>query len=194
MVGEPLPVHAAGAADGMSVAARTGTPRRVLINVAIYQAGWFACVLSAARDQSAWGIAVAMLIVGGWLILAPRPGALLQLVVLSGVVGYSWDSWLSVVGLIHYSAGSSLSPLAPVWILALWLLFSTTLPISLRWLQAKLLLASLLGAVAAPLAYYGAERLGALTFSGALPALAAQAAGWALLLPLVLRLTRRLDV
>ena len=178
----------------MNVSARTATTPRVLINVALYQAGWFACVLGGARDRSAVGMAVAAMIVSGWLIVAPRPGALLQLVVLTGVVGYSWDSWLSVLGLIHYSGASSVSALAPLWILALWLLFATTLPIALRWLQSKLLLASLLGAMAAPLAYYGAERLGALEFSGALAALGAEAAGWALLLPLLLRLSRRLDV
>jgi hypothetical protein len=176
----------------MNTSARPGTSR-VLINVAIYQAGWFACVLSAARDRSGLGIAVAVLIVCGWLMSAPRPSALGQLIVLTGVVGYSWDSWLSVLGVIRYLPGPVSPPLAPLWILALWLLFSTTLHISLRWLQPKLWLAALLGALAAPLAYYGAARFGALTLPRVLPALGAQAAGWALLLPLLLRLSRRLD-
>lgn len=176
----------------MSASEGSGT-LRVLANVAIYQAGWFACVLSAARGRPAIGVVVALCTVGGWLIAASRPARLIQLIVLTGVVGYSWDSWLSVLGLIKYPGGSFLSPLAPVWILALWLLFSTTLPIALRWLQSQLLLASLLGALAAPLAYYGAERFGALRLPSALPALLAQAAGWALLLPLLLQLARRLN-
>ena len=177
----------------MSVSEGSGT-QRVLINVALYQAGWFVCVLSAARGRSVVGVCVALLIVGAWLLAASRPAALLQLIVLTGVVGYSFDSWLSVLGLIQYHAGSALAPLAPLWILALWLLFSTTLPTALRWLQTQLRLASFLGAVAAPLAYYGAERLGALSLPSAWPALSAQAAGWALLLPLLLQLSRRLNV
>jgi hypothetical protein len=176
----------------MNSSVRPGTSR-VLINVAIYQAGWFACVLGAERDRSGLGIAVALLIVFGWLLAAPRPSALAQLIVLTGVVGYSWDSWLSVLGLIRYSSGPVSPPLAPLWILALWLLFSTTLPISLRWLQSKLRLAALLGALAAPLAYFAAARFGALTLPHLLPALGAQAAGWALLLPLLLCLAKRLD-
>jgi Protein of unknown function (DUF2878) len=176
----------------MKSSARPG-PSAVLINVAIYQAGWFACVLGAARDRSGLGMAVALLIVCGWLLGAPRPGALAQLIVLTGVVGYSWDSWLSVMGLIRYWPGPLSPPLAPLWILALWLLFSTTLHISLRWLQSKLRLAALLGALAAPLAYFAAARFGALTLPRLLPALVAQAAGWALLLPLLLCLARRLD-
>ena len=176
----------------MNSSSGSGTPR-VLINVAIYQAGWFACVLGAARDRAGLGIAVAVLIVCGWLLAAPRPSALAQLIVLTGLVGYSWDSWLTVLGLIRYAPGPLTPPLAPLWILALWLLFSTTLHISLRWLQSKLWLAALLGALAAPLAYFAAARLGALTLPHTLPALGAQAAGWALLLPLLLCLTRRLD-
>jgi hypothetical protein len=172
--------------------ASTGAPR-VLINVALYQAGWFACVLSAARERSSLGIAVAVLIVAGWLLAAPRPGALLQLTVLTGVVGYCWDSWLAVLGLIRYLPGPFSPPLAPLWILALWLLFSTTLHVSLRWLQSNFRLAALLGALAAPLAYLGAARFGALELPQPLPALAAQAAGWALLLPLLLCLARRLN-
>lgn len=167
---------------------------QVLINVAVYQAGWCVCVLGAARERSGLGMAVALLVAAGWLLVAPRPGALLQLIVLSGVVGYSWDSWLSVLGLIRYPAGALSPPLAPLWILALWVLFSTTLHVSLRWLQPKLRLAALLGALAAPLAYLAAARLGALSLPQPLPALAAQAAGWALLLPLLLGLARRLNV
>jgi hypothetical protein len=52
---------------------------------------------------------------------------------------------------------------------------------------------ALLGALAAPLAYYGAARFGALTLPRLLPALGAQALGWALLLPLLLCLARRID-
>jgi Protein of unknown function (DUF2878) len=176
----------------MNSSVRSGTSG-VLINVVLYQVGWFACVLGAARDRAGWGIALAMLIVCGGLLIAPRPSALAQLTVLTGVVGYSWDSWLAVLGLIRYSPGPLTPPLAPLWILALWLLFSTTLHISLRWLQSRLGLAALLGALAAPLAYFAAARLGALTLPHTLPALGAQAAGWALLLPLLLCLARRLD-
>jgi len=57
-----------------------------------------------------------------------------------------------------------------------------------------LLLSAALGAVAAPLAYLSGARLGALTLLKVQPALWAQALGWALLLPALLRLARRLDV
>jgi uncharacterized membrane protein YfcA len=76
----------------------------------------------------------------------------------------------------------------------LWVLLATTLHRSMRWLQSGLLLPALLGAVAAPLSYLAGARLGALTLVQLRPALLAQAVGWAVLLPALLRLTRRLNV
>ena len=175
----------------MSTPSKPGTPL-VLLNIAVFQVGWFSCVLGAARGRPWLGLAVVAIIVAGWLASAPRPSALLQLTVLTALVGYSWDSWLTVSGLIGYQAGP-LSPLAPLWILALWLLLATTLHVSLRWLQFKLPLAAVLGALSAPLAYVGAARLGALTLVRFQPALWALALGWALLLPLLLLLARRLN-
>jgi hypothetical protein len=55
------------------------------------------------------------------------------------------------------------------------------------------LLAGLLGAMLAPLAYFGGARLGALQLLQPQLALLAQAAGWALLLPLLVALARRCD-
>lgn len=187
-----LPVQSAAALNRGSSSSKVGTPL-LLLNIAVYQAGWFACVLGAARGRPWLGLAIVAIIVCGWVMSAPRPSALLQLSVLTALVGYSWDSWLSVAGLIGYPPGPLSPPLAPPWILALWLLFATTLPISLRWLQSQPALAALLGALAAPLAYLAAARLGALTLPRMQPALWALALGWAGLLPLLLRLARRLN-
>ena len=56
--------------------------------------------------------------------------------------------------------------LVPVWILALWCAFASTLNVSLVWLQGRYLMAILLGAIAGPIAYLGAERIGAVTLTG----------------------------
>jgi Protein of unknown function (DUF2878) len=165
----------------------------LLVNVAVFQAGWFACVLGAAQGRAWPTLLLVALIVAGWLIASPRPWALAALIALTGAIGLCWDSALMALGLIDYAPGPLTPPMAPAWILALWLLFATTLQVSLRWLQMHLLAAAALGALAAPLAYWGAARLGALSLPHAAPALWAQAAGWALLLPLLLRLARRLD-
>ena len=175
----------------------TGNPTaktpQLLLNLLTFQAGWFACVLGAAHGRPLFGVLTVAAIAVIWLIAAPRPLALAQLLALTALVGFCWDSWLSVFGLVSYPPGP-LTPFAPLWIVAMWLLLATTLHLSMRWLQERWLWAAALGAVAAPLSYLAGARLGALNLLQVQPALLAQSLGWALLLPALLRLARRLNV
>ena len=166
---------------------------RLILNFLTFQAGWFACVLGAAHGKPWLGPLVATPIAAGWLLVAPRPQSLAKLLLICGVVGLFWDSALTAVGLIGYSSGWMTPPLAPLWILALWILLATTLHLSMSWLQDKPLAAVALGAIAAPLSYLAGARLGALKLLHPEPALVAQAVGWALLLPWLLGLARRLN-
>jgi hypothetical protein len=54
-------------------------------------------------------------------------------------------------------------------------------------------LIALLAAIGAPLAYLGGSRLGALEIPDAVPALLVISAGWAVMLPLLMRTAQRLD-
>jgi hypothetical protein len=163
------------------------------LNFVAFQLGWFACVLGAARNLPWLGPVVVTLIVlvTGWF--APRRDSFLLLLGLSGAVGLCWDSALAASGLIAYAPGPITPPLAPLWILALWLLFASTFNLSMRWLQSRMLLAAALGAVAAPLSYLAGERLGALRLLRPEGALLAQAVGWALMMPVLLSFARRLN-
>ncbi|HEX9138647.1 MAG TPA: DUF2878 domain-containing protein [Steroidobacteraceae bacterium] len=166
----------------------------LLGNFIAFQAGWLACVLGAARGRVGLGVLVALLIVVVQLLLNPRPLRLLQLIGLTALLGLIWDTLPPALGLMQYPASTWPAPVAPVWIVVMWMLFATTLGGVLRSLQQRLWLAALVGAAGAPLAYYGGARLGALTLTRPLPALLAEAVGWALLLPLLLVAARRLDV
>jgi uncharacterized membrane protein YfcA len=73
------------------------------------------------------------------------------------------------------------------------MLFATTLNIAFRWLRDRLVLASLLGAVFGPLSYFAGARLGAVVINDFPSALIALALAWALLLPGLLLLAKRLD-
>ncbi|MGB7931118.1 MAG: DUF2878 domain-containing protein, partial [Gammaproteobacteria bacterium] len=79
------------------------------------------------------------------------------------------------------------------WIVAMWVLFASTLNVSLRWLRGRWMLATLLGAVAGPLAYYAGAKLGGVVITEPLPAFTALAAGWAAFVPLLIRLSTRFD-
>jgi len=163
----------------------------LLANIVSFQVGWFACVLGAARGYTWFGALMVLPIAAAWLLAAPRPRALALVIGLSGIVGWCWDSWLSVLGFIGYAPGPFTQPFAPLWILALWVLLGTTLHISLRWLRGKWWQAALLGAATGPLDYLGGARLGALQLLRPTAALCAEAVGLAVLLPLLVALARR---
>ena len=167
----------------------------ILLNFAAFEIGWFACVLGAARHQGRLGLAITALILLGSLVLARRawPRQLL-LLALVALIGFVWDSALSYAGLTAYP-GSFFGPLlAPVWIVALWALFAMTLDVSLRWLQGRTVIAMVLGAIAAPLSYYGGARLGAVSLPHPAAALWAEGVGWGTMLPGLLLLARRIRV
>jgi hypothetical protein len=165
----------------------------VVANFALFQTGWFACVLGAATGRPWMGTGVAAAIVGWHVISAVRPALELKLIALIVVLGALWDSLLVTLGWITYPAGTLVHGAAPHWILALWALFATTLNVSLRWLKQRLLLAAVLGGVLGPLSYWAAVRLGAAVFAQPLPAVVALAAGWALIMPVLMALSCRYD-
>jgi len=169
--------------------------RAILVNFAVFEIGWFACVLGAARGRPWLGMAISGLILLGSL-LAAGAAWMRQLLLLLAVtaIGFVWDSALSLAGITVYPGMSHGLALAPAWIAALWALFAMTLDVSLRWLQGRTVLAIVLGAIAAPLSYYGGARLGALVLPDRALALWAEAVGWGTLLPGLLLLARRAGV
>jgi hypothetical protein len=158
----------------------------ILANIIAFYLGWFACVLGAARHLPWLGTAVALLIIALHLWRAAQPIREMRLILLSGALGLGLDSLPVALGLVDYPSGTVIANLAPYWIVAMWMLFATTLNSSLRWLQGRPALAALLGAVAGPLAYYGGAQLGGIAFLEFLPGLLLLALLWSLALPLLL--------
>ena len=77
-----------------------------------------------------------------------------------GCIGALWDGLLARLGFLEFPSGMFLPWLAPVWIIALWVGFATTLNVSLALLQGRWYWALLFGAVGGPLAYWAGMRLG----------------------------------
>lgn len=165
----------------------------VVVNALLFQAGWFATVLGAARGLPWLGVIAATAIVAWHLARAPRPRAELALLALAIAAGAAFETLLVQSGWLRFEAGIVVAGTAPVWMVALWANFATTLNVSLRLLRARLPLAALAGAIGAPVAYFSGARLGAIEIVATGPALAAIAAGWTVLTPLLFAAARRLD-
>lgn len=165
----------------------------ILSNFALFQLGWFACVVSAAKGVPWAGTAVVAGIVTWHIWCAARPAEEINLIAQVVLIGAVWDSLLVLLGWIAYPAGTLFSGAAPYWILALWALFATALNVSMRWLKGRFFLAAILGAVCGPLSYWAAMRLGAVEFVRPVSALIALALGWSLIMPALMRLSQRYD-
>lgn len=165
----------------------------VAVNFFLFQAGWFACVLGAARGFP-WQGALAALLIAAFIVLrSGHPRAELALAAAAAAAGFAFDSALALAGWVDFEGAVPAPLLAPVWMVALWALFATTLNVSLRWLREWPALGVLFGAVGGPVAYYAGERLGALQFADPLLGLTAVAVGWALATPLLVAFARRLE-
>jgi hypothetical protein len=160
-----------------------------------YQLAWF-IVVSAAGHERPWVALLPTLAFICWQLAASdRRVPDLQLMAAALGCGLIVDGSLSLFAWLHYAAASPALPPggAPLWILALWMSFSLTMPRSLAWLQGRHVLAVLLGAIGAPLAYLSAARgWNAVQFPApALKGIAGLAAGWALAVPLLMYVAAR---
>lgn len=165
---------------------------RLIGNILAFQAGWFACVLGAAAGRPALGSAIALVVVTVHVATAPHPPRELLLVAAAAVVGLVADTALLQLGVLSFPTGTLIEGVTPYWMLALWMVFATTLNVSLGWLRDRPLLAMSMGVIAGPLAYLAGARLGALVIVSPMAAAIGVACVYAIALPLLLALADRL--
>ena len=169
----------------------------------IGQAGWFACVLTAAHGIAWVGMMLALVFMALHVLRVAGPREELKLLSTVMFMGWIWESVLVSAGLLAYPGGVpaavvgvaplGLAGVAPLWLPALWGMFAAQFNTTYRWLKTRIVAAALLGAVAGPLSFRSGAALGALRFAKPLPAAAALALGWAVLLPVIVLLSRRWD-
>lgn len=155
------------------------------LNLGAFQAAWFATVLGAAHGLPWLGPVAVLAAVGLHLVQTHRRSLALGLLLAAALLGFVFEHVLLSAGLVRYPGDPAWVPL---WMLALWPLFATTLNVSLAWFKPRPVPAALVGAMAGPLAYAGGEALGAIRLEGV--ALWVLALGWAVAFPLLLTLAR----
>jgi hypothetical protein len=166
-----------------------------LVNLCLYELGWFACVLGAAGQRPWLGMAVGLACLGVHLALVRGVERQLALIAVAGAMGWAVDSLLMSSGVLRYPNWTEVAWLAPPWDVVLWLQFATILPFCLRWLSRRYRLCSLAGLVGGPLAFYAGERFGAVTFlPPRLPHYAALAVVWSVAFPTLVWVSDRLIV
>ncbi|MCF7971457.1 MAG: DUF2878 domain-containing protein [Methylococcaceae bacterium] len=168
-------------------------PRKHLINLLWMQFLWFAAVLGAVSDLIWPALVVLSLFMAWQLYPTQRVTGDFALMLVAVLLGFMLDStWISL-GWMQFASPAPIPRLAPLWILLLWMGLALTLNHSLAWLQNRLWLAGFSAAIASPLSYLGAERLGAVQITGNFYLwLFFIAVSWAIAVPTLLWLARAL--
>ena len=158
-----------------------------LLNFPMFYLGWFACVVGAARGHLWLGPAVVAALLLLHLALTSDPEREARLIVMIGLFGFAVDTLQASAGLYAFTHTSVVPWLCPLWMVALWMVFATTLNSSLAWLAGRYRLAAALGALCGPVSYVAGARLGAIELSAnTLVSLFGIAFVWALAMPALL--------
>lgn len=165
----------------------------LFVNFAAFQAGWFAAVLGAANDMPWAGPLVIAAVIALHLRIARYPRQELALILACGLIGAVTDSVLVAAGWVAYPAGSIIDNAAPYWIVAMWMLFATTLNVSLGWLKPRKIVGALFGLLGGPLAYYTGFKLGGIEFVNFNAAIIALGIAWGAVTPVLLILAERFN-
>lgn len=133
---------------------------RGILNFTAFQTGWLACVLRPGVAS----LAYAAVLVALHFTAVSRRRVREGLFVLAGsLCGVLLDGLWRHLGVLIFPPGQSLvAGLVPAWLIAIWMLFLTTLNHSLAWVGRDRRLRWLLPPPAGALAYVCAARLGSI--------------------------------
>lgn len=166
---------------------------KIIANFVLFQVAWFACVLGAAHAYPWFGLGIAAVIVLVQVIFAPRPAKAIAFVLIAMLIGAMVDQAFIYFDIVQYQSHGWSTSWVPVWILGLWMAFASTLNVSLRWLRENSILQLAFGALGGPLAYYAAQKLGAVIISPDMMSYLVLAVFWGLVTVILFTLATRLD-
>lgn len=154
---------------------------RNILNFALFQAGWFACVI---YPNSFGPVLVLFLLLFHFIFISQNRFTELQFIGLGTVIGSLLDGLWFRLGVLDDGTGAVL--LTPPWLVAMWAIFMTTLSHSLNWISRKIWLAFVLAPFAGTFAYWSASKMGAVQFPELALSLTALAFGWLVVFPALL--------
>lgn len=167
--------------------------KRVALNLLLFKIAWTTTAMCAARGLPWIGVLTIAAVTAFHLVRAKDASKEVTLILIAAGIGLVWDSIPVAMGWISYPSGMVFSNVAPYWILALWILFATTLNVTFDFLKGRPWLAAVLGVIFGPVSYWTGVALGALEFVEPRAAVIALGVAWGILMPLLMLLAERFD-
>lgn len=155
-----------------------------------YYIGWFGCIFLGRSENSAFTVLFPLV---AWFLMTKQFRIKIKVAVLLvafAVVGIIFDALAAHFGWILFLTKAS--SVSPFWLICLWFLFVTVLPLSFGLLKNRLGLASLLGFIFGPLSYRSGETL-AIMILPIWPGMAIYGLFWALFFPTALFLLKHIE-
>ena len=138
----------------------------LVTNLVVFEVAWFSSVFGGANQMPWLGPLTVLFALALHFRAARKPFEELLLILICAVIGATFDSFLVAAGWVTFTSGLVSDYFTPYWIVTMWMLFATTLNVSMRWLRGKTKLAA---------------------------ALTALAIGWAAMMPMLMWLAENLD-
>ena len=140
---------------------------------------WIGCVIG--REQTIWLVGPA--VIAYVAILMQARTVKLHQIAIPAIIGIGLDASLTLSGLYQFENASLILPL---WLIVLWIAFSTTLTSSLHLFGKNKFIAAAVGSIGIPINYLVGERLGAVVFGEShLLTIVILCILWAICLPLL---------
>ena len=165
----------------------------LVINLVAFDVAWFLSVIGGAKQMPWLGPLTVLAVLAIHLRAARNPFEEVLLIICCALIGTVFDSILVASGWVTFSSGLFSNYFTPYWIITMWMLFATTLNVSMRWLRGKPVLAAAFGFFGGPAAYLAGQKLGGIVLVEQTTALAALAIGWACMMPVLMWLSENLD-
>lgn len=153
---------------------------KILLSLWIYL-GWFGCVYFG---KIGWNLGSLIFPLVAWILLKysfPLNRQTLGKLSVFFLIGILFDSLAVHFNLIRMTAPVDVGWL-PLWMISLWLLFISSLPLLQSVFHNKLILAALLGAILGPLSYRAGAQFDTLFLNGTVAYLV-YTAFWAIYIP-----------
>jgi Protein of unknown function (DUF2878) len=135
------------------------------INLIYFQVAWYFTALFAQLNQSIFSLPLA---IGGWFVTIYFTRASRRQVITSlclAALGMVFELVLIKFGLVSFPINDAYQFFGlPLWLISIWLLFSSVLPTYIQIFQKSKPLGALVMAFFAPLSYIVAMKMGIMTF------------------------------
>lgn len=141
----------------------------------VFQGAWFATVYGGSQGTSLSAL-IATAVVLGLLARVYPPRGVLTRAGIGVLCGLVLDGAMVYFELTAFPAFGD--KILPLWMLCLWAVFAAILPYMVPWLAGRRMLGIVFGATGGPIAYFSAEKLGAIEVAG-LMGYAAVGLAWA---------------